>query len=95
MGKIIILSVAALILTACGTEPSSNPPADLEVLDVIPQNTIGYDANPRQDSMAIDVAKERCKAEGKEILVIDTRTAGEEGVGSLSYGDLRYLCLPK
>ena len=95
MRKIIILSVAALILTACGTEPSSNPPADLEVLDVTPQNTIGFDASPKQDSMAMDVAKERCKAEGNEILIIDTRTAGEEGVGSLSYGDLRYLCLPK
>lgn len=95
MRKIIIFAITAFILTACGTEPSSTPPVDLELLDVAPQNAFGYSPNPKQDSMATDVATERCKSEGKDILIIDTRTAGAENVGSLSYGDLRYLCLPK
>jgi len=84
MKYILLISSAMLILMGCSAEQTT---PQLTIHDAIPSNSIGVD-DPMQIAGALEMAKEKCKSEGGNLIVIDTRSPG------VTYGAVRYTCIP-
>jgi uncharacterized protein YcfL len=84
MKYILFISTVLLVLAGCSSEQTT---PQLTIRDVIPSNSISLD-DPVQVSGALEVAKAKCKSEGGELIVIDTRSPG------VTYGAVRYTCIP-
>jgi uncharacterized protein YcfL len=84
MKYILLISSAWLVLVGCSSEQTT---PQLTIRDAIPSNSISID-DPVQISGALEVARVKCKAEGGELIVVDTRSPG------VNFGAVRYTCIP-
>lgn len=84
MKYILLILTAMFALAGCSAEQTT---PQLTIHDAIPSNSISVD-DPMQIAGALEVAKEKCKSEGGNLIVIDTRSPG------VTYGAVRYTCIP-
>ena len=84
MKYFLLISTVMLALLGCSAEQTT---PQLTIRGAIPSNSISVD-DPIQIAGALEVAKEKCKSEGGNLIVIDTRSPG------VTYGAVRYTCIP-
>jgi len=90
----LLASALLLLIAGCAIEseaPSTIPP----IHQVESLNTIGASSDPVKVQMGIQEATEVCKQQGKRVVIVDTRTAAYPEVGTFSYGDIKYVCVPE